>query len=584
MNDEFTDFVTQLAIENAITYNGKANPKALIGKIMPKYPQMKQDMKTYMQHINEIVEEVNALDIKRQKELLQELNPNFHQEKEQKSKEQSERKNQLPQIPQELAGQPLITRFPPAPSGNLHLGHLFGIVYNYEYAKQTNGKFILRIEDTNPENSSLENYEALIRDVKWITDDNISQIYYQSDRVELYYTYLKQLIDTNHAYICTCNPDDFKQLIDNSKACPCRELGVKTQQQRYEKLMSTTKELQFKEGEIVVRFKSDITHKNPAMRDFSIARIKEGEHPRVGNKYRVWPMYNLCVSIDDSLMGINYIVRGKDLEIGGERQDLIKDALGLRKSPYFHYGKMKFEDIELSKSKLTQKIEDGEFEGWDDPRMPTLIAFKKRGYTSQGFRKCLVSMGMSKRDSKITKKEYMKSLDFFNKEVIDPTSKRVSCVFEPIMCTITNIEDIDDTIISMASHPSEKTFNPREFKIHSHILIEKKDVVKLQIGDIFRLMHFANVKVTSIQEDNIEVIYLSKEYSKELHLNGNIQFVFANQRENITMITSENETLIGQCETLNTILVDDVIQFERFGFARYDRDENNTKVFYFTQQ
>lgn len=577
MNDEFVNFVRQMAIENAVQFKGSANPKAMIGKVMPNYPEMKSDMKTYMQKINEIVTEVNNLGLEKQQELLAELNPNFHEEKEKKN----EKKTGLPDVPEELKGQKLITRFPPAPSGNLHLGHLFGLTYNYEYAKESGGELILRLEDTNPENISLDNYEAVIRDAQWVCDNNIKQIHYQSDRVEIYYEYLEKLINTNNAYICNCNPDEFKEKIDNCEACPCRELGVEEQQKRYQKLMNN----EYQEGEVVMRFKSDINHKNPAMRDFSIARVKHGNHARVGEKYKVWPMYNLCVSVDDSLMGISYIVRGKDLEIGGERQNLIKDALGLKKAPYFHYGRMKFTDVELSKTKLSQKIEDGEFEGWDDVRVPTILAFKKRGYKAEAFRKCLIAMGMSKRDSKITKADYMKNLDFFNKEIIDPTSRRVACIFDKKECVITNPQDIDFEQIEMAAHPTDESFKPRVFNVHNEVFVESKDASRLQAGDIVRLMHFANFEVESVDEV-IKLKYISKDYDKDMKLKGNIQFVFNNQTENIVLINEENEKVDGICETLDELQVDDSLQFERFGFVRFDRVGRNCgkKKFYFTQK
>ena len=578
MNSEFETFVKQMAIENAILYKGTANPKALIGKVMPKFPDMKSDMKTYMQKINEIVQEVNDLGLEKQQELLNELNPNFHQEKEQKN----EKKTGLPDVPEELKDKPLITRFPPAPSGNLHIGHLFGLVYNYEYAKQSGGKFIMRIEDTNPENISIENYDALIRDAKWICEDDIAEIHYQSDRIEIYYEYLEKLFDSGSAYACTCDPEKFKELIEQSLPSPCRLLGIEEQKERLKKMMNGG----YKEGEVVIRFKSDLNDKNPAMRDFSIARIKNDPHARVGDKYKLWPMYNLCTAIDDSIMNISYIIRGKDVEIGGLRQDLIKDALGLKKAPYFHYGKMKFIDLDLSKTKLTQKIKDKEFDGWDDPRLATIVAFKRRGYKAEAFRKCLVEMGMSKRDSKITKKDYLKTLDYFNKEIIDSTSKRVCCVFNPYKVSISNFDTLDFNTLEIQSHPEYPKLGTRALNVENDIFIEEQDAKRLQEGNIIRLMHFANFKVLSNENNELKLEFLSKAYNKELKLNANIQFVFENDSEEIVVINEENKELVGKCETLHELKEDESLQFERFGFVRFDRIGRNCnkKKFYFTQK
>ncbi|MCH8519813.1 MAG: glutamate--tRNA ligase [Nanoarchaeota archaeon] len=576
-NQEVKDAIYQAALENAVLFKGQANPKALIGKIMPKFPEMKSDMKTLMSLINSGVEEVNALGFEKQQELLLENNPDFFEEKEEKNKKISK----LPDVPQELQGKPLIMRFPPAPSGNLHLGHLFGLVYNYEYAKQSGGEIILRLEDTNPENISLDNYTAVIEDAQWVCDNSIKQIFYQSDRIELYYKYLQQLIEQGDAYVCEQDLEVFKELVDNKQTNGCRELDSSIHLQRFEKM----KAAEYEEGQAVIRIKTNLEHKNPAMRDFGLARVKYGNHARVGDTYALWPMYNLCCAIDDSVMNVSYIVRGKDLEVGAERQDIIKDKLGFTKVPYFHYGKMKFTDLELSKTKLTEQIKQGVYDSWDDVRLPTIKSFRKRGFRAQAFRKLLVEMGMSKRDSKISSLEYMKSLEFFNKEIIEPISKRAFSVMSPKNVIITNFEEMNISQIQAPVHPANESLGKRLIEISNSIVVEEKDTQKLQEGDLIRLMHFANFEIISNSQDTLELKYISQEYSKDLKLKGNIHFVCKEYSENIQIVNTQNVVEEVICEKLSYNLeFEDYLQFERVGYVKFEREGSGKKLFYFTQE
>ena len=578
-NQKIKDAIYNAALENAVLFKGQANPKALIGKIMPQFPEMKSNMKTLMMLINSGVEEVNALGFEKQQELLLAQNPDFFEEKQEKNKKEGK----LPEVPQELQGKALKMRFSPAPSGNLHLGHAFGLVYNYEYAKQSGGSMLLRLEDTNPENISLENYTAVIEDAQWICENSIEEIYYQSDRIELYYKYLEQLINQGDAYVCEVDPETFKQLTDNKQTNECRELDSSIHIQRFKEM----KEGKYKEGQAVIRIKTDLEHKNPAMRDFSLARVKFGDHARVGDKYALWPMYNLCCAIDDSVMGISYIVRGKDLEVGAERQDIIKEKLGISKAPYYHYGKMKFTDLELSKTKLTAQISEGIYDGWDDVRLPTLKAFRKRGFKAQAFRKLLVEMGMSKRDSKISSSEYMKSLEFFNKEIIEPISRRAFCVLEPKKVVIVNFDEMNITQIQAPVHPANESMGKRTITIDNSIVVEEKDTQKLQEGDVMRLMHFANFEVVSNSQDSLELKYISQEYSKELKLKGNIHFACTGNSERIKLVGVDNKIQECFCEKLAYDLkFEDYLQFERVGYVKFEGEEegNSVKKFYFTQQ
>ena len=170
----------------------------------------------------------------------------------------------------------------------------------------------------------------------------------------------------------------------------------------------------FKEGEAVVRFKSNMAHRNPAMRDFPLARINEAKHPIQGNKYRVWPLMNLVVAVDDMELGMTHIIRGKDHRDNAERQKMIYKIFK-KKFPWtFFIGRLKFTDLILSKRKLTEGIKSGEFSGEEDERLPTIASLRKRGYKPEAFAKFAEQRGLTQVDKVMDSKEFFKLLDNFN--------------------------------------------------------------------------------------------------------------------------------------------------------------------------
>lgn len=569
----FEDFVFMQALDNAIGFKGKANPKAMIGKVMPKFPQIKEDMSHYMNLIDNIVKQVNSMNLDEQIKKLNSIDPSILEKK--KEKKEPNKTDGLPIL--NNTNKPVIVRFPPAPSGHLHLGHLFGIVANYEFKNKFGGKFILRFEDTNPDNINLDNYEKVIEDVKWICDNNIDEIFYQSDRMDIYYKYLRTLFDKEDCYVCNCDSETFKAYTDAKEECPHRKMSHEDQKSLFENFMKGN-------FEGVIRAKADLNNKNPALRTFPLARINKNKHARVGNKYNVWPNYNLACAIDDAVMNLTHVIRGKDLEIGEDRQKMIHRSLGLKSPIYFHYGRMKFEDVDLSKTKLTELIEKGKYSGWDDPRVPSILSYRKRGYKAKAFRKFILSLGISKRDSKITSEEYHKGLDFFNKQILEKESDRYFFVYDKKKLHISNIEDYPENEIKIAKHPEDDSKGFRTFKIEADYFIDGIDYNNLEIGDKLRLMHLGNFEIISKENNTMKVKFISKNYSKDFKFKRNIHYVPIINNEEVSIILSDNSKLNGISEKVGNLTPNEAIQYERFGFCKFDKTINNNKVFYFTHR
>lgn len=387
------------ALKNAINYEGMARIGAVISALFNEGLN-RGDVKKYSKQIDKIISEVNELSPEEQKKEFKKL-----------VKIISVRKTRegLPELPYAKKGK-VIMRFAPSASGPLHIGHALTASLSFLFVRKYGGKFYIRIEDTNPKNIYLQVYEMIKKESAWLFD-NIAEIVIQSDRIALYYKYAEKLIKKNAAYICTCSAEKFKGLGAAKKNCPCRKLDVKENLVKWKKMLDGG----FKEGEAVLRFKSGMKDKNPAMRDFPIARINLTKHSKQGNKYRVWPLMNFAVAVDDIEMKMTHIIRAKDHRDNAERQKKIYKALG-KKFPWTAFlGRIKFKDLELSTTKIRKEIEKGKYSGWDDIKLPTIASLKKQGYKPSAFWKFAEQIGFSETDKVIDKEEFFKLLNAFNK-------------------------------------------------------------------------------------------------------------------------------------------------------------------------
>ena len=387
------------SLKNAIQHNGKANPGSVISSLFNEGLE-RSKIKETMPKIQKIINEISELSLKEQTTLYESLKE-FVSER--------ETREGLPELPNTKNG--VVMRIAPSASGALHVMHGINASLSYNYVLKYGGKMIFRIEDTNPKNVDPNAYDLITDDADFLTKGK-AKIYIQSDRINLYYEYAIKLIKKDKAYVCVCDGDKFRELAKNKKECSCRKKTIEENISDWKKMIDKKG---FKEGEAVLRFKSDMKHKNPAMRDFPLARINLTKHPRQKNKYRVWPLMNLAVPVDDIEMKMTHIIRGKDHRDNSKRQEMIFEVFN-KPFPWTRFlGRYHFKDMELSTSKFRKEIEEGKYSGWDDSKIPTIQSLKKRGYRPEAFWKMAEHIGLSEVDKTLEKKDFFKSLDDFNK-------------------------------------------------------------------------------------------------------------------------------------------------------------------------
>ena len=387
------------ALKNAIAHEGKAMQGPVISSLFNEGLE-KSEVGKYAKKISEIIMKVNAMSLGEQEKEFKKLGKEVHEREEREG---------LPELPDAKKG--VVMRFRPAPSGPLHIGHIISNLASSIYVKKYGGRLYVIIDDTDPETTLADAYKNIPKECDWIFG-NVGKYLISSDRMELYYDYVEKLIKKNSAYVCECSSEEFKKFADEKKNCPCRKFNAEKNLERWKKMLDKNG---FGEGEAVLRFKSDMKHKNPAMRDFPLARINETKHPKQGNKYRVWPLMNLAVAVDDMELKMTHIIRGKDHKDNAERQKLIYEVFK-KKFPWTSFiGRIKFTDLVLSKRKINASIKSGEFSGADDVRLPTIASLKKRGYKPETFAKFVEQRGLTEVDKVIDSKELFQLLDHFNR-------------------------------------------------------------------------------------------------------------------------------------------------------------------------
>ncbi|MDO5815325.1 MAG: glutamate--tRNA ligase [Methanobrevibacter sp.] len=556
MND-LEEIIYKHALLNAAKHKGSANPGAVMGSIMSNEPELRSKAKEIGPMSGKIVAKVNALSPEEQASEMEKLGIEV-QDKKPKKKETGL---------QELPGthENVVLRFAPNPSGPLHIGHSRAAVPNAEYVKRHNGKLILRIEDTDPKRVFEPAYEMIPEDLEWL-GVKADEIIYQSDRFEIYYEIARELIEKGAAYMCTCDGATFKELKDSCKPCPCRDNSVEENLALWDKFDT------MEAGEAVLRVKTDINHKNPAIRDWVAMRLEDAEHPRLGNKYRIYPMMNFSVSVDDHLMGLTHVLRGKDHLANTEKQKYLYDHMGWDVPEYIHYGRLKMEDIALSTSKAKEGIENGTYSGWDDPRLGTLRAIARRGIQAKTIYDLIIEIGVKMADSAISwKKIYGQNRNF-----LEPIANRYFFCENPQKITVDGYTGgkID---IERPLHADHMDRGNRILPFDGEVYLAKSDIK----DGIFRLMDAVNV---SIEGDKIAYHSDSFEQAREIKARI-IQWVPIDDNVNVKIVMDDASTKTGLGEgDLRDLEVGDIVQFERVGFARLDEIADDELIFYFAHK
>ncbi len=561
--------IRRLLLANALKFNGKANPKAIIGSLVQEVPEVKKDMQQTMKTVATLAQEINSLSLEEQEQELLKLDPSHFQKEQEEKQKRKQQANELPALSNAIKGK-VVTRIPPEPSKYAHLGHAMSFLINYLYAKQYDGKVFLRFDDTNPEKSTQEFLDAIKEDVLDYLKLDVDDIIIASDHMDTYLSYAQDLIQRGLAYVCSCEKETMATFRREQKPCLHREQSIKENGQLWQEMLSGNNSTS------VLRLKIDMDHKNAVMRDPVIYRSSTHEHFRVGTKYSVWPMYDFETAIEEGLAGVTHVLRSNEFDSRIELQNYIASLFDFPPVEYKHYGRYAITGATTKGREIRELIESGDYIGWDDPRLVTLKALQRRGILPEAFTLLAKKIGLSKTQT---------NLDFgviaaVNRNLLDEQAKRFFALKDPVAVSITGIPE-DFTSVALPLHPHATT-KEREFPLSSTCYLEREDHEKVNVGEVVRLIDTLNMK--KVDESTYE--YIDQEYTffQEIKENKHlIHFLFGDlQKASLRLADASIIPLVIESSS-RMLKPGEVVQFERYCFARFDSVlEDGSMHFWFT--
>ncbi|MFW9948892.1 MAG: glutamate--tRNA ligase [Candidatus Thorarchaeota archaeon] len=583
-NDDIRKIIWVYGLKNAVEFNGMANAKAVMGKLMMERPDLRPKAKNYFPLIEEILKYINNMKSEEQVDKLLELDPHALDQEDKK-----EEKKELPQLPNLGQYKNIVMRMAPYPSGALHIGNARMVILNHEYIKRYKGKLILFFDDTIGSPKSLrdspkakyvlpEAYKLIEDGIKWL-DVTFDETFYKSERLDIYYNYCEKLIKDNIAYVCFCEAEEFRNKFKNlKKECPHRNQPIQHNLNEWIKMLKG----EYQETEVVVRIKTGMDQKDPALRDQIIMRISDAPHPRVGNKYHVWPMLEFSWAIDDHLIGVSHILRGMDLIKEDFIENFIWDHFKWKKAQFMHYGRINFPSLKLSKTEARNNILNGIYDGWEDPRTWSLQSLNMRGIKPEALRKTLLDLGMSTTGINFDE-DWLYSK---NKEIIDGISERYFYVENPIKVKIINTTFSEYTAKPLII-PSDPDKGTRKIKVSVKnntliVYISNSDAVNLKANQIIRLKDLVNIEIISksLKKKEIQAKFHSLKLNRAYSI---IQWVPEHDNVQVSILKPDGFLSQGYAEAnLIHIPLLKPIQFERYGFVNPIRWDNQKLICYFT--
>jgi len=565
------DIVYKETMVNAYKY-GSADTNIVMKKIMSGYPELRNKAKEIQLILRKMVKEVNDLPREDIEKIVEGKYPESIVE------EETKERDYLPEIVNAKQGKVKV-RYAPDPSKHPHIGQMLSFSINHLIAERFEGKTVLRFDDTNPEKVQSEFYDSFREVLAWL-NLQVDEEVLASDYMELYYKKAKELILKNNAFICRCERDLFTQLRNEQKACKCNlENTIEFNLQLFEEIL----EGNFAPGEAVVRLRGDMKSPNSVMRDPVLLRLSNHTHCIQGDKYILWPMYDFESPIMEDLTKVTHILRS--LEFGKMREELqktIAKRLDLNVPEFMEYRRYNIIGSPTQGRVIRELVEEKVVTGWDDYRLVTYQAMKRRGIQPQVFSEIIKRVGATKSSTNIDF-----SLIFsINKKIIEPKAKHYYFVENPIEISILNPKK---KTIEIDLHPHNKELGSRKINVNDIIYLSGTDEEHLKVNSSVRLKDLFNIQ---IQERKSEKELVAKIIGEDVnHKFPKLQWV--SEPVEVEIIKPEmlylnkriNKDSLKYIQGLgeNSLIeldVGEIIQLERFGYTKVNKINNLIKMNY----
>ena len=398
----------------------------------------------------------------------------------------------------------ILTRFPPEPNGYLHIGHAKSICLNFGLAKKYGGKTNLRFDDTNPVKEDTEYVDSIQNDIRWLGFE-WAGVHYASDYFEQLYEWAVELIKKGLAYVDDQTLEEIRQnrgtVTSPGKNSPWRDRSVEENLDLFERM----KNGEFADGSRVLRAKIDMAHPNMMFRDPIMYRILHAHHHRTGDKWCIYPMYDYAHGQSDSIEHITHSICTLEFDIHRPLYDWFIERLGIYPSHQYEFARLNIDYTVMSKRKLLQLVKEGYVSGWDDPRMPTICGFRRRGYTPESIRNFCERIGVAKRDNIIS----YSLLEFSLREHLNKVAQRRMAVLDPVKVVIDNYPEDKEEMLTAINNPENEADGKREVPFCRELYIEREDFMenppkkyfRMTPGNEVRLRYAYFVKCQSVEKD-----------------------------------------------------------------------------------
>ncbi len=547
---EIDKLIRKHAIKNAHDY-GKSNFKNVVGKIVGEHPEVKENMKEFIEKAKQICDEVNHMS---REDIESELSKYEFASKTEKEREW---------LVEGIIKGKVVTRYSPEPNGYMHIGHAKTVFINEAISKKYEGKQILKFDDTNPKTCKQEFVDSIIKDCEWL-GVGFDKIVHVSDMLDKMRKYCKKLIEEECAYVCTCDADSIKKNRLKGVECACRSRSANENLEIWQKMNED-----LEEGKAIVRFKGDMQSNNTVMRDPAIYRIIDSEHYRLGDKYRVWPTYDFENPISDSECGVTHVLRSKEFELRAELHKAILRALKLKEIAYYEYARLDLDGYPVSKRLIRPLVDNGFFTGYDDPRLVTIAGLRRRGIPRDAIKTFTLSFGLSKQEIKTD----LKKLIAEARKHYDPIAKRYFAVRNPKKIIV---KGMGKGSVSISLHPN-KDIGSRNVTFSESIYIDENDLLLLKPRTIIRLKDLKNIEII---DNGMAKVAEDQSINRDMK---KIQWVDANNYAKCAMWIIDRPFIDGKpndaslreveiaCEKESEKIKEkEVVQFERIGFCILD--------------
>lgn len=547
----------RLAIENALAHDGAPLAGPIVGRLLATDPDLRAHADEVRAVVDAAVAEVARIP---RAELASQLASLGGPEAE-RPREARPAGGDFPDLPGAVHGQ-VVLRMAPFPSGVLHVGHGRMLYIHQHYRERYGGRLLLVFDDTvGSEEKRVESefFDLILGDCD-LAGVKPDEVFYKSDRVPQFYPWARRLVDRGAAYVCRCAPELLRRNRAAGVACPERAQSPGEASDEWERMLTGG----YAPGEAVLRLKTDLQDPDPAFRDRVLMRISDIDHPRVGRRYRVWPMLEFSWAVDDIELGVTHVLRGKDLVIEDRMQRYIWDLLGITGPPFVHWGILRVREAKVSKSKSYREVRSGEYDGWADPRTWSLRSLDRRGISMDSFREFILSFGMSLADIEVP----AETLYAENRKRIDATTVRRSFVPDPVRVHVAGYPS-DLATVELPNHPDRPELGTRTVPAGPDFFLPLRDLVA-HPGEEVRLKELVNVRLPEKIPPHAKRITATFT-SRENRRLPRFQWVAVEGARAVDLLDVDGQHSRGIGErSLGDARARELFQFERVGFVRVD--------------